>query len=164
MCTGHAQRPAYSGGRPTESTPLSGGGRSTGLSTVGSTVRPLAGRPEGQFCTFQTANGQIFERLYICLLFDLDFNIYLEIFPSVFLCSKHFIFSHLSYLSILSIRILFYEKNWFVFVETTKSCNLPCICCYLSCVEVIVEIVFGCVGIPLNVEVIMVGVALCLSL
>ena len=41
----------------------------------------------------------IFQRkeslLRIC--FDLDFNIYLEIFPIVFLCSKHLVFSHLSY-------------------------------------------------------------------
>ena len=39
MCTGRAQRPAYSAGRPrgrpTESTPLLGGGRSTGSSTDG---------------------------------------------------------------------------------------------------------------------------------
>jgi len=45
-------------------------------------------------------------------------------------------------------------ENWFVVVETTKSCNLPCICWYLSCVKVIVEVEFGCVGIPLSVEVI----------
>ena len=49
-------------------------------------------------------------------------------------------------------------------VETTKSCNLPCIYWYPSCVEVIVEVVFGCVGIPLSVKVIEVGLTLCLSL
>ena len=48
-------------------------------------------------------------------------------------------------------------KNWFV-VETTKSCDLICVCCYPSCVEVIVEVVFEFVGIPLSVEVIEVGV------
>ena len=109
-----------------------------------------AGRPEGHFWPFQTAKGQIFERIYICLLlswfdqdflrenflsfkcyqqefkrvfvvkrsifylfsrvgifqrkesllgisFDLNFNIYLEIFPIIFLCSKQLVFSHLSY-------------------------------------------------------------------
>ena len=42
----------------------------------------------------------------------------------------------------------------FVIFMITKSYNLPCICCYPSCVEVIVEVVVGCVVIPLNVEVI----------
>ena len=42
--------------------------------------------------------------------------------------------------------------------EITKSCNIPCICWYPSCVKVIVEVEFGCVGIPLSVEVIVVGV------
>ena len=48
--------------------------------------------------------------------------------------------------------------------EITKSCNLPYICWSPSRVEVIVEVEFGCVGIPLSVEVIVVGLALCLSL
>ena len=39
-------------------------------------------------------------------------------------------------------------------METTKCCNLPRICWYPSCVEVIVEVEFGCVGIPLSVKVI----------
>ena len=43
-------------------------------------------------------------------------------------------------------------------VETTKSSNLPCICWYPSYTEVIVEVVFGCVSIPLSVEVNEVGV------
>ena len=43
-------------------------------------------------------------------------------------------------------------------VETTKSYNLPYICWYPSCVEVIVEVEFGFIGIPLSVEVIVVGV------
>ena len=38
--------------------------------------------------------------------------------------------------------------------EITKSCNLLCVCCYPSCVEVIVEVVFGFVGILLSVGVI----------
>ena len=42
--------------------------------------------------------------------------------------------------------------------KITKSCNLPCICCYPSCVEVIAEVVVGCVGIPLSVEVIVIVV------
>ena len=42
--------------------------------------------------------------------------------------------------------------------EITKSCNLSYIRWYPSWVEVIVEVVFGCVGIPLSVEVIKVGV------
>jgi len=41
-----------------------------------------------------------------------------------------------------------------VVFEITKSCNLSCICWYPSCVEVTVEVEFGCVGIPLSVEVI----------
>ena len=40
--------------------------------------------------------------------------------------------------------------------ETTKSYNLPYICWYPSCVEVIMEVEFGLVGIPLSVEVIVV--------
>ena len=43
-------------------------------------------------------------------------------------------------------------------VEAIKSCNLSCICWYPSCVEVIAEVEFGCVGIPLIVEVIVVRV------
>jgi len=39
--------------------------------------------------------------------FHLDFNIYLDIFPSVFLCSKHFVFSHLSFHLYPIYRILF---------------------------------------------------------
>ena len=84
---------------------------------------------------------------------------------------KHFIFSHLSYLFILSIRILFLVRKLvrgllrsprlFVVFEIIKSYNLLCVCCYPSCVEVIVE-EFRLVGIPLSVEVI-VGV-LALSL
>jgi len=47
-----------------------------------------------------------------------------------------------------------------VVFEITKSCkpSFIWVCCYPSCVEVIVEVVFGCVGIPLSVEVIEVGV------
>ena len=59
--------------------------------------------------------------------------------------------------------------------EITKSCNLLCVCCYPSCIEVIMEVVFDIslsvevivevvFGIPLRVEVIVVGLALCLSL
>ena len=48
--------------------------------------------------------------------------------------------------------------------EITKSCNLPYICCYPSCGEVIVEVVFGRVGIPLSVEVIVIGLTLSLIL
>ena len=83
-------------------------------------------------------------------------------FPSVFLCSKHFIFSHLSYHIYPIYRILFlvrkliYGLLWsptlFVVFEITKSCNLPCICWYPSCVEVIVEVVFELVVIPLSIE------------
>ena len=49
------------------------------------------------------------------------------------------------------------------FSETTKSCK-PSFIWYPSCVEVIVEVEFGCVGIPLSVEEIVVGLDLCLSL
>ena len=55
-------------------------------------------------------------------------------------------FSHLSY---HIYRILFCEENWFVVFEITKCCNLLCVYCYPSCVEVIVEFVlvsFKCRG------------------
>ena len=61
------------------------------------------------------------------MVFVLHFYSHLEAFPRVFLCDlffKLFVFSHLSYISILSIRILFYEENWFVIFEITKCCNL----------------------------------------
>ena len=45
--------------------------------------------------------------------------------------------------------------------EITKSCNLPYICWYPSCVEVI-EKEFDLVGIPLSVEVIVRMLALSL--
>ena len=48
--------------------------------------------------------------------------------------------------------------------EITKSCNLPCIRYYPSCVEVIVEVVFELVVIPLSVEVIVGVLALSLIL
>ena len=58
-----------------------------------------SGRPEGHFCPFQTANGQILERLYICLLLSCFQQVFRrENFPSLqvfyskvfkkFLCQK----------------------------------------------------------------------------
>ena len=47
-----------------------------------------------------------------------------QVFFLIVFISNHVTFSHLSYLSILSIRILFCKENWFVVVDTTKCCNL----------------------------------------
>ena len=85
------------------------------------------------------------------LVFYLNFNIYLVIFPNGFLCSKHFIFLHLSYHIYPIYRILFCEENWFVvFVSAKVVCGLwdhqdcnPIFC-------------FGFVPFPLSVEVIVV--------
>ena len=43
-------------------------------------------------------------------------------------------------------------------VRPPRVVNLPCICCYPSCVEVIEEVVVSCVGISLSVEVIVIVV------
>ena len=40
----------------------------------------------------------------------------------------------------------------FVIFVITKCCNLLCVYCYPSCVEVIVGLCFGFVGIPLSAE------------
>ena len=60
-------------------------------------------------------------RVFWELVFDLKFYIYLEIFLSDFLCSKHFIFSHLS-LSIYPIYriIVLWERIGLWSRETTK--------------------------------------------
>jgi len=52
--------------------------------------------------------------------FDLDFNIFLEIFLSVFLCSKHFIFSLLSYHLYPIYKICFGEKIGLWSIVITK--------------------------------------------
>ena len=64
---------------------------------------------------------------------------------------KLFVFSHLSYLSILLLGSILWE-NWFVVVDTTKSCK-PSILCDIPLVRVDSG---GCVGISLSEEVIVV--------
>ena len=105
-CTWPAMKAGRPRGRPTESTPLSGAGRSTdGLarstwrSTGGTTVRNMTiapvGRPEGHFCPFLLPTGRNFWWLYICLFLSCFIQVFREQhflsfskFLKEFLCQK----------------------------------------------------------------------------
>ena len=78
----------------------------------------------------------------------------------MFLISKLFISHTWVYRSILSIGSLFCEKISLWSLRSPRVVTFFAYC-YPSCVEVIVEVVFGFVGIPLSVEVIVVEFGFC---
>ena len=97
------------------------------------------------------------------MVFNLTFNIYLEIFLKYFSLFQTLYFLTLELIiSILSIGSCFSEENLFVVVDTTKSCN-PSILCDIplvrgDCVDIplVRSDCESFVGIPLSEEVIVV--------